>query len=124
MIDIDNFKNVNDTYGHLTGDLIIKQIGSVLQQNIRKNDCAFRWGGDEFAIVLPATGRESAIDIAERLRIYIENYNFNAEPAFLKLTISIGLVCTNKGIDRDSMVDSADQALYEAKINRNTVAVY
>ncbi|WP_378957193.1 GGDEF domain-containing protein [Pelosinus sp. sgz500959] len=124
MVDIDKFKKVNDVYGHLTGDIILKQVGNALQQNVRKNDCVFRWGGEEFIIVLPATDRESAIDIAESLRICIENYNFNAVPVFLKLTISIGLVCVNECIDRDSMVNSADKALYEAKIKRNTVTVY
>lgn len=124
MVDIDNFKNVNDTYGHLIGDIVLKQIGSALQQNIRKNDCVFRWGGEEFTIVLPATEIESAMNIAERLRLCIENYNFNATPVFLKLTVSIGLVCVNECVDKDFLVNSADKALYEAKINRNTIVVY
>ena len=123
MIDIDNFKKVNDTYGHLIGDIILKQVGNVLQQNIKGSACVFRWGGEEFIIVIPGTDRESAMNIAEGIRLSIENFNFNAAPVFLKLTVSIGLVCVNECVNKDCLVNSADIALYKAKINRNTVVV-
>lgn len=126
MLDIDNFKLINDRYGHLVGDVVIRQVATALRQWSRSTDCAVRWGGEEFIIVLSATRLEEAASIAETLRQYIEQRNLyiGSKSKHLKVTISIGLACATEPIDSDCLIERADKALYEAKQNRNSVAVY
>lgn len=121
MVDIDNFKQVNDTYGHLVGDIVLRQIGAVLQKSIRKTDCVVRWGGEEFAIILPDTDREGSTRIAERLRQSVADFNFNSSPAILKLTVSIGSVSLCDNVEQDYLISQADKALYQAKQTKNIV---
>lgn len=124
MIDIDNFKAINDEYGHLEGDLVIKQIANSLKRWTRKTDCAVRWGGEEFIMVLPSTTQEEGQKVAERLRQYVADYELCIKSNVIKVTVSIGLTCVTELIDSDCLIERADKALYEAKQNRNSVAVY
>ena len=121
MLDIDDYKRINDNYGHLMGDIILKQVSTLLKTNLRPNDCAFRWGGDEFIIVLPATDKAIAMKIAERLRAVFTEFDFNSPPAVLRLTVSIGVACVSNSIDKDALVNLADKALYKAKAHKNVV---
>lgn len=121
MVDIDDFKQVNDTYGHLVGDIVLKQIGIILQKSIRKTDCVVRWGGEEFAVILPDTDKEGAAGIAERLRQGVEAFDFNSSPVILKLTVSIGSVSLCDRVEPDDLVRQADKALYQAKQTKNIV---
>lgn len=110
LFDFDNFKELNDTKGHVEGDRILKEIGIILKDQIRSMDIPCRYGGEEFTIILPETAQDSAFTIAERLRTTVEE-------KFNKLTtISLGVVtCMNSSIDADSMIKQADTALYKAK---------
>jgi diguanylate cyclase (GGDEF)-like protein len=118
MIDIDYFKAINDTYGHQFGDEILKQLAGILTDNVRDTDKLVRYGGEEFAILLPHTDIEDAYIKAERLRELISNYNFKIQGEKLGITISSGVAAypANKGIHRaERLVNYADKALYQAK---------
>jgi len=111
IIDIDNFKKINDTYGHKKGDLILQKVGEVLKESIRKNDLAFRYGGEEFVILLPDTHLKEAHIIADRIRNVIpQKIKINNNP----ITISGG-VGEYKGEDIKKFFKKVDKALYEAK---------
>ena len=122
MIDLDNFKNINDTYGHMAGDEILKQLSNILKYNIRNIDIATRWGGDEFIITLPGVNKKDAFKIADRIRSDIHNHDFFYNQNFLKVTVSIGITSVGDKMDINAFIDSADKALYKAKTNRNSVA--
>ncbi|ACV61640.1 diguanylate cyclase [Desulfofarcimen acetoxidans DSM 771] len=117
IIDIDNFKGINDNYGHVMGDKVISALTNVLRQNLRGVDILSRWGGEEFTVILPETNTEGAAASAERLRNIIEDTNLFCG----KVTVSIGVASTNGHIDKDILVAQADKALYKAKEKRNTV---
>lgn len=121
MIDMDNFKIINDTYGHVIGDKLVTQLANVLSHNIRKGDSIIRWGGDEFAIILPETSQEYAYNTAERIRQIIEEYMFCFNSIVIKITISIGIASIKEELSIDTFVDLADCALYKAKQIKNTV---
>ncbi|MBV7271726.1 GGDEF domain-containing protein [Clostridium sp. PL3] len=121
MIDIDNFKVINDTYGHIAGDSLVKQLASILSQKIRKSDNIIRWGGDEFAIILPESTHEEAYNIAERIRNVVQDYSFYHNNVLIKMTISIGIASVKDEIEIDTFVDLADSALYKSKRTRNSV---
>ena len=125
MVDIDDFKRVNDTYGHPVGDAILKDVASCVMSSIRGDDTAFRYGGEEFAIILPATDIPGALIAAERLRALIEHYPFKADQHVLKVTVSIGLASWPASADDiRTLINEADQALYTAKREgKNRVAV-
>ena len=127
MLDIDFFKEVNDTYGHQAGDTVLQAIGNVFQDSIRKSNLAARLGGEEFAILLPATDSNAAVLTAERLRAFIANMIVTVPPDLsIKVTVSIGIATLeNKNINFDTLLDQADKALYEAKkTGRNKVCVH
>ena len=128
MLDIDYFKNINDTYGHAVGDEVIKLLASLLKDNTRENDTVFRLGGEEFAILLPSIGKMKASEIAEELRMIIENKNFIiADEKDIQFTVSLGIACINFEKDTDILesLDRADKALYQAKIEgRNKSIVH
>lgn len=117
FLDLDNFKTINDEYGHLTGDKILIELSELMQLSVRARDIVVRWGGEEFAILLPQTEQKGAVHMAERLRSLIEAYNFS--PA--KVTVSIGVATTNQTMDVDSFVKLADSALYKAKKVKNII---
>lgn len=125
MLDIDNFKNYNDTYGHVAGDKILQTISELLLKNIRNTDTVARYGGEEFVIILPGTNREEAISLAEKIRILIADHNFYNDEMQkeCKITISIGIACfPDDNEDGTELIKSADKALYHAKqTGRNKV---
>ncbi|MFC1746641.1 diguanylate cyclase [Candidatus Riflebacteria bacterium] len=127
MSDIDHFKKFNDTYGHQTGDLVLREVASLLKDSIRNLDTAARFGGEEFVVVLPETDNEGAFTLAERYRKKIEEFDFVDGDNILKVTISIG-VATIEGANPQNekdFVEKADIALYNCKNSgRNCVTLY
>lgn len=119
IVDLDHFKRVNDQYGHIAGDLILKEFCSVVQSCIRTTDILARWGGEEFVILLPNSGYINATPLAERIRLAVEKHEF---PYNLKLSVSIGLTTCQPSDNWNSWLDRADKALYRAKSDgRNRV---
>jgi diguanylate cyclase (GGDEF)-like protein len=121
MIDIDNFKRVNDEFGHLLGDEVLRTVSSLMKQQTRKMDVVCRYGGEEFAIVVPETSSENAMHVAEKLRRQIADHHFPGVPR--QVTISCGVAdYPTHGLTRDEVVAAADAALYSAKeAGRNRV---
>lgn len=110
MFDLDNFKELNDTKGHIEGDRILKELGEILKEQIRSVDIACRYGGEEFTVILPETSQDDAFAIAERLRKTVEEH-FQKDT-----TISLGIItCMNSSLDAKNMLQQADTALYKAK---------
>jgi diguanylate cyclase (GGDEF)-like protein len=116
MIDIDNFKKINDTYGHPAGDRVLKDIAQCILHSTRDQDFNFRYGGEEFAVILPSTDAAAGQVVAERIRDLIEVNSFTAGDTQLKMTVSIGVACCpeNARSIRDLVIE-ADKSLYEAK---------
>jgi diguanylate cyclase (GGDEF)-like protein/PAS domain S-box-containing protein len=123
MLDLDNFKNVNDTFGHTLGDRILVVLAERLRKQTRDHDIVARYGGDEFILIMPETNQESAIAIAERLREYIVKTPIPTEAGDVCLSISIGVAALTKETSNfDALLVSADHALYGAKhTGRNRV---
>lgn len=126
MFDIDHFKTLNDSYGHLVGDVVLKEISGVIKDNIRQIDFAGRYGGEEFAVVLPETDMKQAKFVAERIRRYVELKHIKAYDEELKVTISIGIATFPDDTSNiEKLIDQADQALYRAKqAGRNKVCAF
>ncbi|MEZ4694307.1 MAG: GGDEF domain-containing protein [Aliarcobacter sp.] len=121
IIDIDHFKDINDTHGHNVGDIILKELATILKENIRETDYVGRWGGEEFLVILPRTNERNAVITAENLRKTIENHKFHNN---IKVTASFG-VCECKINNPTKCLIRADKALYNAKnSNRNCVRTY
>jgi len=119
FIDIDHFKCVNDLFGHRTGDLVLQRISKLLLENIRTTDRLFRWGGEEFIIILPEASLENAKIVAEKIRNIIQNENFGIEK---KITISMGVGESLEGENADQIIARIDKRLYQAKLQgRNRV---
>lgn len=112
IFDIDHFKKVNDKYGHLAGDDVLKQMVNIVAINIRPMDCLIRWGGEEFLVVIPQTDLAGSVALSEKIRVKIEEHNF---PFAGKLTISAGITQYQPDEKPDQCVFRADRALYEAK---------
>ncbi len=125
MLDLDNFKGINDSYGHLCGDTVLKDIAGIITKKIRGDDLATRLGGDEFAIVLPETNSTGAHHVAEELKKAIEEHQFSDKHDFL-ITASIGLVAyPAHSTSITELLSNVDIALYQAKADgRNTVCDY
>ena len=125
MFDIDHFKPVNDTYGHLAGDEVIRHTAEVTRNNIRQSDSAGRYGGEEFGIILPETDAESARVICERIREAIENSTVSTTAGDIRYTVSMGIAqLTETPENYMQWMQKADEALYKAKENgRNKVVV-
>jgi len=125
LMDIDNFKSLNDTYGHLSGDRVLSSTGEVIKTAIRKQDTAYRYAGDEFTIILPETEIERALAVAERVRQAIENEtHILSNPRPLKVTVSIGVVEYRTDEEIKSFVHRADSAMYVSKRNgRNKISM-
>jgi diguanylate cyclase (GGDEF)-like protein len=122
MIDLDHFKNVNDTYGHSAGDLILKTFSDLLRDIIRTEDVAARWGGEEFIVLLPHTGSEAAAALAERIRAAFEQQS--GSTTMIALSASFGVAQSLESDDADTLIRRADAALYQAKNEgRNRVVV-
>jgi len=121
MVDIDNFKRLNDEFGHLLGDEVLRSVSTIMKQQLRKVDLVCRYGGEEFAIVVAETSGENALRVAEKLRRQVEGHHFPGVPR--PVTISCGVAdYPTHGITRDEVVAAADNALYQAKqAGRNRV---
>ena len=131
MTDIDFFKSVNDIYGHAVGDLVLKTVSKTIRSQLREYDIAGRYGGEEFAILLPFTRTEEAVMVAERLRHSVENtiidlskVNPDAPQKSINVTISIGIYEFKNSDISDDLLKKADKALYQAKdTGRNRVII-
>jgi diguanylate cyclase (GGDEF)-like protein len=119
VMDLDHFKQVNDTYGHNIGDEVLKQVSNLLLKELRNVDILCRWGGEEFVALLPAADTSDAMNIAEKIRVSISELSIEGLP---KVTISIGVSQIKEGDDLHSVIERADKALYLAKMDgRNCV---
>lgn len=127
MLDIDNFKCVNDTYGHLTGDEVLRVVASQCRLTMRMHDISGRYGGEEIVVLLPQTGVEDAQQIAERLRSIIAQTSILCERGSLSVTVSMGVAASDasNGLKLAHLIHQADRALYQAKLSgRNRVCVW
>ncbi|MCL2757068.1 MAG: diguanylate cyclase [Coriobacteriia bacterium] len=127
MIDIDYFKTVNDTYGHATGDEVLRRIGSIILNRFRRTDVCGRYGGEELCIWMPSTRLHGAIKVAEEIRETIKGYVFNIDDVSFSVTISVGIASVVESMpsDFEDLMKKADIALYEAKRSgRDRVNVY
>jgi len=128
LLDIDLFKNINDTYGHTVGDEVIRSLAFLLSEQTREGDVVSRFGGEEFVILLPSTDEGGAAEIAEKLRVLVENQEIGvADNNVITYTISLGVdtVDAENDLEVSASLDRADQALYRAKERgRNRVVVY
>jgi len=116
MCDIDHFKNVNDTYGHQCGDIVIKQIAALIGSMLRDTDFLARYGGEEFCCLLPEANLDEALSLAERLRQAIEQEEINCNGQPLKITVSFGVAYMHDVVkSAESLLQKADEALYAAK---------
>ena len=127
MIDIDHFKNINDTYGHPQGDIILSTVAQVFDTAIRHPDTAARYGGEEFVIILPETDIKGAVVLAERLRVAVEKLEIQTDSEMIKVTISLGVTEYRAEKGRKSMAEvigTADKALYNSKgTGRNKLSI-
>jgi len=121
LIDIDNFKQVNDRWGHAVGDDVLIKTASKFQSMIRKQDLVGRWGGEEFLMILP--GPCDAEVLAERVRREIANSRYSHGAASLGITVSIGVACAKQSDQIDQILKKADEALYKAKQTKNAMSV-
>ena len=122
--DIDLFKRFNDTYGHQTGDMVLRESASIFKSAVRETDIAARYGGEEFAVILPDTALGDAINIARRLRSCIESHDYQGPDEILHVTISLGVAEFIPDADQNGhdLIERADKALYKAKeLGRNRV---
>lgn len=115
MIDIDHFKSVNDTHGHLTGDSVLRGLAAILQRRLRPSDRLGRYGGEEFCAILPETPLHNAAKIAEDLRALVEAHAFVAEDKDIRVTISVGAGVLQQGMVVADLYRTADEMLYKAK---------
>ena len=123
LLDIDHFKALNDSHGHLAGDQVLKSVAKTLSHSIRSVDYAARYGGEEFVIVLPETSTSTAQELAERIRAQIQSDSYQFNDQSLKVTLSIGVAGIRDSDETaDAVIARADQMLYEAKrAGRNQV---
>ena len=115
-IDLDDFKGINDKYGHFFGDLVLKMFTKEVASHLREGDIFSRWGGDEFIVLLPETGREDARKVAEKIRFAVKNIHIKTDHTHIYFTVSLG-VSSYEREDRDAILimERADKALYAAK---------
>lgn len=126
MIDIDHFKNINDTYGHAVGDMALREVAARIKRSVRTVDIVARYGGEEFIVLMPETGLHEASQVAERVRSSVANHPIVNDTASISATLSIGVAEMDKNSKNiDQLIVYADKALYEAKAaGRNLVAGY
>jgi len=124
MFDIDHFKLINDTYGHLAGDYILQDLARLVQSRARREETLARYGGEEFIMILPETGLDGGAELAEQLRKRVEEHQFTFEGELIPVTISVGLAGLKaEDTDMTSFLKKVDEKLYEAKhAGRNRVA--
>jgi diguanylate cyclase (GGDEF)-like protein len=123
LLDVDHFKAVNDTYGHLAGDEVLVELARRIHAELRAGDIAGRWGGEEFLVLLPNTGLAGTVETGERIRAIVEAEQFGAGEEYISVTISGG-GASDIDVDEEALVHRADNGLYEAKDRgRNCVVV-
>ena len=115
MADIDNFKSVNDTYGHQAGDTILREFARIIQSKCRQTDVVARYGGEEFVVMLSGAGVKQALDIAEEIRAGVQNKKFKFKNDTYGTTVSMGVAEFSNEHDREQLIEKADKALYRAK---------
>ena len=124
FIDIDKFKDFNDTYGHLTGDKVLRFVANTLRQNLRTSDSCGRWGGEEFIVLVLDSNLDGLMKIAEKLRRLVESGGINDGEKELRTTISIGATVANGADTLNSLLERADKLMYQSKeAGRNRVTV-
>jgi diguanylate cyclase (GGDEF)-like protein/PAS domain S-box-containing protein len=112
ILDVDHFKRVNDTYGHVVGDHVLKNVVDVIKENMRQTDYIVRWGGEEFVLVAPETDLEGAKVLVERVRKAVEGYKFDKVG---RVTVSLGIAQFKENDTKDGLIKRADNAMYKAK---------
>jgi len=117
MFDIDFFKKVNDTYGHLAGDYVLKELAALVRKSLRKADICGRFGGEEFLILLPNTKASGALKLATKLNKLAREYRFEYENKIIPIKISLGITSVSYSDSYHSIVERCDEALYKAKEN-------
>ncbi len=115
IADIDHFKQVNDTFGHLCGDAVLVQLATLMRADLRQVDHVARWGGEEFMMLLPHTTLQEAETVLERLRRGVDHHLFRFRAQAVRITLSIGVAMVEPGVDHDQLEGMADQSLYAAK---------
>jgi diguanylate cyclase (GGDEF)-like protein len=116
LLDVDRFKQYNDTHGHLEGDKILIKLGEVIRECLRKSDTAYRYGGDEFMVLLPETKVHEASKVAERIRaLFLAACSYQVPDDTIETTLSVGVVEYHQDEDLSEFVKRADQAMYKAK---------
>ncbi|AFK85464.1 diguanylate cyclase [Thermoanaerobacterium aotearoense SCUT27] len=118
ICDVDNFKLINDTYGHVTGDTVLAELADILKVNIRRSDTAYRYGGEEFAIIMPNTNFNEAKVAAMRIKNAVEKHYFKTN---VTVTVSVGVAVTHYRVSAIDIIIIADKALYIAKKQKNIV---
>ena len=122
LLDIDHFKTINDRWSHQAGDLVLQQLAQLLRQQVRDIDRIARWGGEEFALLLPQTDLTHAVEICQRIRLAIAALDFSADVPGLQVTASFGVAQHDDVGSYDKLLSRADQLLYQAKAQgRNRV---
>jgi two-component system cell cycle response regulator len=123
MVDIDHFKVINDTNGHLAGDYVLRELAAVIKPRVRKEECFARYGGEEFAYVMPESGGENTRKLAEKIRRLVEDHRFTFEGKDIKVTLSIGVAdLVGDMTEPLQFIKLADANLYKAKkAGRNRV---
>jgi len=124
MMDLDNFKNINDRYGHDVGDRVLKMVANTLKKNMRENDIVGRWGGEEFLAIIPDVKEEELISITNRFHALVEQSIMFTENGSINITISVGATMAQPHDTIESLLKRADQLMYQSKNNgRNKVSV-
>ncbi len=125
MIDVDHFKNINDTYGHPAGDAVLKEMASIFRETLRSLDSAGRYGGEEFLVVMTGSAGENAFQAAERLRRAVNEHTFTYEKRCIRVNVSIGITKSSPQDENEHrLIERADQALYQAKRKGRNQVVY
>ena len=116
LVDIDDLKIINDTYGHLAGDTALSSIGNLLRESLRKVDIPARYGGDEFAVILPNTNKAGSVAVAEKIRNKLKRVSLKSDSGDIVVSVSIGIATYPEcAVDKDLLIEKADRALYESK---------
>jgi two-component system, cell cycle response regulator len=115
IFDIDYFKNINDQYGHLAGDYVLRELARIVQERIRRDEVFARYGGEEFVIALPETSLQGAVTLADNLRARVETHGFSFQGERIPVTISIGCAVLGEEKTAADLIQLADDKLYEAK---------